>query len=94
LIRLFWGVQHTDLGPFRAILRTALEHLDMQDRNFGWTVEMQVKAAQKGLKVIEVPVPYRKRIGVSKISGTIRGTVNAGTKILWIIFRSAITRRR
>jgi len=70
-----------------------LEALDMQDRNFGWTVEMQVKAAQQGLSVIEVPVPYRRRIGVSKISGTIRGTVAAGTKILWVIFRSAIQRR-
>ena len=93
LIQLFWKVKHTDLGPFRAISREALEQLDMQDRNFGWTVEMQVKAAQKGIKVIEVPVPYRRRIGVSKISGTIRGTVAAGTKILWIIFRSAIARK-
>jgi len=94
LIYIFWGVSHTDLGPFRAISRTALEQLDMQDRNFGWTVEMQVKAAQQALKVVEVPVPYRRRIGVSKISGTIRGTVMAGTKILWIIFRSSIVRKR
>ena len=94
LIRLFWGVRHTDLGPFRAITREALERLDMQDRNFGWTVEMQVKAAQYGMKVVEVPVPYRRRIGVSKISGTIRGTVAAGTKIIWVILRSAIQRRR
>ena len=89
LIRLFWGVHHTDLGPFRAITREALDRLDMQDRDFGWTVEMQVKAAQQGMRVIEVPVPYRKRIGRSKISGTIRGTFAAGTKILWVIFRSA-----
>ncbi len=94
LIHILWGVSHTDLGPFRAISRTALEQLDMQDRNFGWTVEMQVKAAQQALKVVEVPVPYRRRIGVSKISGTIRGTVMAGTKILWIIFRSSIVRKR
>ena len=94
LIQLFWKVKHTDLGPFRAISRKALQQLNMQDRNFGWTVEMQVKAAQQGLKVIEVPVPYRRRIGVSKISGTIRGTVAAGTKIIWIIFRSAILRNR
>jgi len=94
LIHIFWGVSHTDLGPFRAISRTALEQLDMQDRNFGWTVEMQVKAAQQALKVVEVPVPYRRRIGVSKISGTIRGTFMAGTKILWIIFRSSIVRKR
>jgi hypothetical protein len=94
LIRLFWGVHHTDLGPFRAITRTALERLDMRDTDFGWTVEMQVKAAQYGMRVIEVPVPYRKRIGRSKISGTIRGTFAAGTKILWVIFRSAIERKR
>ncbi len=94
LIRLFWGVHHTDLGPFRAIARVALERLDMRDTDFGWTVEMQVKAAQQGMRVIEVPVPYRKRIGRSKISGTIRGTFAAGTKILWVIFRSAIRRDR
>jgi len=94
LIRLFWGVRHTDLGPFRAITRGALDGLDMRDTDFGWTVEMQVKAAQQGLRVIEVPVPYRNRIGTSKISGTIRGTFAAGTKILWIIFRSAVRRSR
>jgi len=93
LIRLIWRVHHTDLGPFRAITREALASLQMQDRNFGWTVEMQVKAAQQGLKVLEVPVPYRRRIGVSKISGTIRGTLAAGTKILWVILCSAIQRR-
>ncbi len=92
LIRLFWGVHHTDLGPFRAITRKALERLDMRDTDFGWTVEMQVKAAQHRMKVIEVPVPYRKRIGHSKISGTIRGTFAAGTKILWVIFKSATAR--
>jgi glycosyltransferase involved in cell wall biosynthesis len=92
LMRLFWGVRQTDLGPFRAISRTALKRLDMQDEDFGWTVEMQVKAAQQGMRVIEVPVPYRKRIGQSKISGTIRGTFAAGTKILWVIFRSALAR--
>jgi glycosyltransferase involved in cell wall biosynthesis len=94
LIRLFWGVRYTDLGPFRAITRMVLERIDMRDTDFGWTVEMQVKAAQHGLRVTEVPVPYRKRIGVSKISGTIRGTVAAGTKILWVIFRSAIRRNK
>ncbi len=94
LIRLFWGVRHTDLGPFRAITRPALERLHMRDTDFGWTVEMQVKAAQFGMRVIEVPVPYRKRIGQSKISGTIRGTLSAGTKILWVIFRSAVARYR
>jgi len=93
LMRLIWGARHTDLGPFRAITRSALERLDMRDTDFGWTVEMQVKAAQQGMQVIEVPVPYRKRIGTSKISGTIRGTVAAGTKILWVIFRSALRPR-
>ena len=92
LIRMFWGVRHTDLGPFRAITREALERLQMEDKDFGWTVEMQVKAAQQKLGVIEVPVPYRKRIGTSKISGTIKGTFAAGTKILWVIFRSAVRR--
>lgn len=92
LIRVFWGVKHTDLGPFRAISRGALERLGMQDPDFGWTVEMQVKAAQRRMAVLEVPVPYRNRVGHSKISGTIRGTVAAGTKILLVIFRSAVTR--
>lgn len=92
LIRLIWGVHHTDLGPFRAITRDALERLHMEDPDFGWTVEMQVKAARQKLKVVEVPVPYRKRIGTSKISGTIRGTFAAGTKILWVIFKSAVKR--
>ena len=94
LIRLIWGTRYTDLGPFRAIARPALEGLAMHDPDFGWTVEMQVKAAQRGLGILEVPVPYRRRIGTSKISGTIRGTVSAGTKILWVIFRSAVRRKR
>lgn len=85
LIWLFWGVRYTDLGPFRAIRAPALARLDMQDRTFGWTVEMQLKAITAGLNVREVPVRYRRRIGTSKISGTIRGTVLAGTKILSLI---------
>lgn len=89
LIRLFWQVRYSDLGPFRAIRRDALERLDMKDRNFGWTVEMQIKAAQRGLRGSEVPVDYRKRIGISKISGTLRGVVGAGTKILSTIFLAA-----
>ena len=90
LIRLFWGVKYSDLGPFRAIRRDALEHLAMNDQNFGWTVEMQVKAAEQGLRVFEVPVRYRRRVGVSKISGTVRGTVLAGSKILSIIVARAV----
>ena len=87
LIKLFYGYRFTDLGPFRAIRYDSLVNLGMADRDFGWTVEMQVKAAKKGLKCAEVPVDYRRRIGVSKVSGTIRGTFMAGYKILWTIFK-------
>lgn len=90
LIRWIWGVAFTDLGPFRAIRYAALKNLGMRDRNFGWTVEMQIKAAAMGLKCLEVPVSYRKRIGVSKISGTLKGSVKAGIKILYLIFREAL----
>ena len=88
LIRLFFKYSFTDLGPFRAITWDKLEALQMADRDFGWTVEMQVKAAKQKLKCTEVPVNYRRRIGVSKVSGTLRGSVLAGHKILWTIFRS------
>jgi glycosyltransferase involved in cell wall biosynthesis len=88
LINLFFGIKFTDLGPFRAIKYNKLLQLDMQDKNFGWTVEMQVKAAKKKFRCVEVPVSYRKRIGASKISGTIMGTVLAGHKILWTIFKN------
>ncbi|MGI9554279.1 MAG: glycosyltransferase family 2 protein [Thermodesulfobacteriota bacterium] len=87
LIKLFYSVKFTDLGPFRAIKYGKLIELDMKDRTFGWTVEMQVKAARKGFNCIEVPVSYRKRIGVSKITGTISGTVKAGYKIIWTIIK-------
>ncbi|HEX7880582.1 MAG TPA: glycosyltransferase family 2 protein [Candidatus Eisenbacteria bacterium] len=93
LIRWIWGVPYTDLGPFRAIRFDALERLEMADTNFGWTVEMQVKAARAGLAVSEVPVSYRKRIGKSKITGTLKGTMAAGLKILWTIAREAVTPR-
>lgn len=89
LIKWLYGHSYTDLGPFRVIRRGALERLRMQDRTYGWTVEMQVKALQHGLKVIEVPVSYRKRIGKSKVSGTLSGSVRAGLKILWVIGRLA-----
>jgi hypothetical protein len=89
LIRLIWGVRFTDLGPLRAIRRDALEAMHMEDRNFGWTVEMQVRAAKYGISATELPVGYRRRIGVSKISGTISGVFGAGTKILFIIAREA-----
>ncbi len=90
LIRLFWNVEHTDLGPFRAIDHGSLERLRMHDPDYGWTVEMQIRAAAEGLRVIEVPVSYRRRIGRSKVSGTIRGVLGAGTKILSTIFLSAL----
>lgn len=87
LIRIFYNYQFTDLGPFRAIRYDKLIEIDMQDRDFGWTVEMQVKAAKHKLKCTEIPVTYRRRIGVSKVSGTIKGTILAGHKILWTIFK-------
>ena len=94
LIRLIWGVAFTDLGPFRAIRRSALAKLQMCDRTYGWTVEMQIKAAILGLRCREVPVSYRRRIGVSKVSGTIKGTVLAGTKILSLIALYGLRWRR
>lgn len=87
LIHLLYGLRFTDLGPFRAIRWDALERLGMRDRDFGWTAEMQVKAARRGMRVVEVPVSYRRRIGRSKITGTVRGTVLAGYKIVWTILR-------
>lgn len=90
LMNFFWRSCYTDLGPFRAIDTRALERLHMQDRNFGWTVEMQIKATLAGLATDEVPVRYRARIGKSKISGTVKGTVLAGYTILWTIGRSAL----
>lgn len=87
LIRWLFGVSFTDLGPFRAIDHKALKRLEMCDRDFGWTVEMQVKAARLEMRCTEVPVRYRKRIGISKISGTLSGSVRAGHKILWTIFK-------
>jgi glycosyltransferase involved in cell wall biosynthesis len=88
-LRLLYGVRYTDLGPFRAIRWQTLQALGMQDRNYGWTVEMQIKAARRGVAYREVPVSYRQRIGVSKVSGTVRGSVSAGAKILWLLGRYA-----
>ncbi|MEP3653288.1 MAG: glycosyltransferase family 2 protein [Litorimonas sp.] len=89
LMHLFWGYRFTDLGPFRAIRRESYDRLNMQAPTFGWTVEMQVRALKKGLRCTEVPVHYRARIGVSKISGTVRGVVLAGWYILGTIFWEA-----
>ena len=87
LIRIFYGHRFTDLGPFRAIRWESLERIGMADPDFGWTAEMQVKAVRLGLRCAEVPVSYRRRVGVSKITGTITGTVRAGYKILWTVAR-------
>lgn len=87
LLKLFFSKKFTDLGPFRAIRFSSLRMLNMQDRNYGWTVEMQIKAAKQNLRCLEVPVRYRKRIGVSKVSGTVKGTVMAGYKILYTLFK-------
>lgn len=87
LMNMFWGYRFTDLGPFRAIRVDALKRMNMRDPTFGWTVEMQIKAAKLKLKCTEVPVRYRKRIGSSKVSGTISGTIKASTKILYTMFK-------
>lgn len=87
LMKLFWRTSFTDLGPFRAIRLASLNALGMKDENFGWTIEMQIKAAKSKLRCCEVPVSYRCRVGVSKISGTLSGTIRAGYKILYTIFR-------
>ena len=94
LIRWLFGHRYSDLGPMRAIERDALDRLLMADRTYGWTVEMQVKAVIAGLAIEEVPVAYRKRIGKSKITGTVRGSVKAGWKILWTIVALRVRGKR
>ncbi len=89
-IRLLFGHRYTDLGPFRAIRWDCLQSLGMVDTNYGWTVEMQIKAVRKGLRIVEIPVSYRRRIGESKISGTILGSIKAGWKIITTIMRYAL----
>jgi glycosyltransferase involved in cell wall biosynthesis len=86
LIQLFWETKYTDLGPFRAIKTEKLIELNMKDKWYGWTVEMQIKAIKRGLRLKEVPVSYRKRIGKSKVTGTIKGTLMASVIILKTIF--------
>ena len=90
LMRIFFGHRYSDLGPMRAIRTDALLHLQMKDTNFGWTIEMQLKAIQAKLRIGEIPVDYRARIGTSKISGTWSGTIRAGTKILWTIAKQIV----
>lgn len=87
LMKVIYKTNYSDLGPFRAIKWGKLKALGMVDQNYGWTIEMQIKASKSGLKTTEVPVDYRKRIGVSKVSGTIKGVIGAGYKILWTIWR-------
>ncbi|MFD2202457.1 glycosyltransferase family 2 protein [Shivajiella indica] len=87
LMKWIYSTDYSDLGPFRAIKWEKLMALGMVDQNYGWTIEMQIKAAKLGLKTIEVPVDYRKRIGVSKVSGTVKGVFGAGYKILWTIWK-------
>lgn len=87
LLKVIYGIRYTDLGPFRAIRYDKLLEINMQDTTYGWTVEMQLKAAKLKMKTTEVPVSYRKRIGFSKISGTVKGTILAGYKIITTIFK-------
>ncbi|MFY0688760.1 MAG: glycosyltransferase family 2 protein [Cyclobacteriaceae bacterium] len=87
LIKRLYGVKYTDLGPFRAIRYSSLVGLGMSDTNYGWTVEMQLKAAKQNLRVLDIAVNYRRRIGVSKVSGTLKGTIMAGYKIIFTIFK-------
>jgi glycosyltransferase involved in cell wall biosynthesis len=98
LIRRFWGVRFTDLGPFRAVSAAALARLALDDETYGWTVEMQARAAKLGLRCAETPVRYRRRVGRSKISGTVSGAVRAGATILYVLvrerFRDGPRRRR
>lgn len=90
LMRLFFRANFTDLGPFRAIKYEKLKELQMEDKTYGWTVEMQLKVLRKKMTYTEVPVRYKKRIGISKVSGTVKGTIFAGLKILSWIFKYSI----
>lgn len=87
LMKLMFNSRFTDLGPFRAITYDKLLELEMQDKTYGWTVEMQLKALKKGFSYVEIPMKYRNRIGVSKVSGTLKGAIFAGVKILTWIFK-------
>ena len=93
-LRLLYGVHYTDMGPFRAIRRSSLESLQMAERTYGWSLEMQIKAVQHGLRILEVPVGYRVRHGgVSKVAGDLRASIRAGTRILEVLFRVAVRGR-
>jgi len=92
LMKVFYGVKYTDLGPFRAIKYTKLVDLKMADKTYGWTIEMQLKAANHKMSYVEVPVNYKKRIGASKVSGTVKGTILAGYKIIGAIFKYKVSK--
>lgn len=92
LIKIIWGFDYSDLGPFRAIRASSLKLLEMSDTNFGWTIEMQIKALKHQLKIKEVAVRYKKRLGKSKISGTLTGSIKAGIKILYLIAKYGLTK--
>lgn len=95
MIRLFYGVRYTDMGPFRAIKRSALERLDLSEQTYGWSIEMQTKAAARNLRIKEVAVSWRNRAaGESKVAGTITGSIRAGFRIVWTILRVAVTEMR
>jgi glycosyltransferase involved in cell wall biosynthesis len=94
LVNLLWRTHYHDMGPFRCIERRALHSLEMGDPTWGWTIEMQIKAARRRLRITEVPVSWNARIGgTSKISGTLSGVLRAGAKILWTVGRLALLRR-
>jgi hypothetical protein len=94
LLRALYGVRYTDMCPFRAIRREALEKLDLREQTYGWNLEMQMRAARAGLRILEVPVDHRRRAGgKSKVSGTLRGTFMAGARILATLARVAMERR-
>jgi glycosyltransferase involved in cell wall biosynthesis len=91
ILRLLYGVRYTDMSPFRAIRRDALERLDMREETYGWNLEMQMKAARDGLRILEIPVKHRRRAGgESKVSGTFRGTFVAGSRIVATLVRVAL----
>ena len=88
MIRMIYGVRYTDMGPFRAIKRSALKSLEMSEETYGWSIEMQTKAASRGLRVTEIPVTWRNRAaGASKVAGTVSGSVRAGARIVWTILK-------
>ena len=94
LLRVTLGFRYTDMGPFRAIRRVSLNELHMSERTYGWNLEMQIKACQHGLRIREIPVDYRKRLGgTSKVSGDFRASVRAGVRILQVLFRTGLSRR-